>query len=62
MYRELGTNAARHAKGLASHAVQNPYLEEAITARYHARTVALVSVERTLCDPARAPEEVEVRR
>ena len=62
MYRELGANAARHAKGLAPHAVRNPYLEEAITARHHARTVALVSVERSLCEPGRAPEELEVRR
>ena len=62
MYRELGANAARHAKGLAPVAVRNPYLEEAITARYHAHTVALVSIERSMCDPQRGPQEVEVAR
>jgi propanediol dehydratase large subunit len=62
MYRALGTNAARHAKGLTPVAVRNPYLDEAITARYHARTVALVSVERLACDPTRPPEEVEIER
>jgi propanediol dehydratase large subunit len=62
MYRELGTNAARHAKGLAPNAVLNPYLDVAITARYHARTVALVSIERAQCEPTRSPDEVEIQR
>jgi propanediol dehydratase large subunit len=60
MYRAMGLNAGRHAKGLPSRPVQNPYLEEAITARYHALTVALVSIERAASDPRREPENVEV--
>ena len=45
-YRRIGHNAGRHAKGMATVPARNPYTDEAITARYHARTVAMVAVER----------------
>ncbi len=60
MYRTLGRNAGRHAKGLTPTPSRNPYTEEAITARYHAATVALVAIERTKCRPGAAPLELEV--
>ena len=31
--------------------VQNPYTDEAIGARYHARAVAMTAVERDACEP-----------
>ena len=61
MYRKLGLNAARHAKGLAPAAVFVPGTEEAITARYHARTVALVAVERERCVPFAPALDLEVQ-
>jgi propanediol dehydratase large subunit len=59
-YREMGVNAARHAKRLSPAAVFVPGTEEAITARYHARTVALVAVERDRSVPGAVPVDVEV--
>lgn len=61
MYRLLGQNAGRHAKGVRPVPVRNPYTEEAIEARYHSRTVAMVSIERSACSGEGALElEVEV--
>ena len=45
-YRHIGRNAARHARKVATVPARNPYTDEAITARYHARTVAMVAIER----------------
>jgi propanediol dehydratase large subunit len=59
LYRKLGVNAGRHAKGLSPDAVFIPGTEEAITARYHARTVALVAIEREQCRPGAAPVDLE---
>jgi propanediol dehydratase large subunit len=60
MYRALGTNAGRHAKGLRPVPVRNPYTEQAIEARYHAEVVAMVSVERDECMPGLRPVNLEV--
>jgi len=35
LYRLLGANAARHAKGATPDPARNPYTDEAIEARYH---------------------------
>jgi propanediol dehydratase large subunit len=51
MYRQLGQNAARHAKGMTPIPVQNPYTDEAIGSRYHSRAVAMTAVERETCEP-----------
>lgn len=59
LYRRLGVNAGRHAKGLAPDAVFIPGTEEAITARYHAKTVALVAVERAACRPEAPTVDLE---
>ena len=60
MYRALGRNAGRHAKGLRPVPVRNPYTEEAIEARYHAGTVAMVAIERDECVPDAKPTDLEV--
>jgi propanediol dehydratase large subunit len=52
MYRTLGINAGRHAKGVVTVPAKNPYTEEAITARYHTRALALVAIERERAEPA----------
>jgi len=62
MYRALGANAGRHAKGLRPVPVRNPYTVHAIEARYHATVVALVSIERDACVPDAAPVDVQVVR
>ena len=62
MYRALGTNAGRHAKGLRPVPVRNPYTEQAIEARYHAQVVAMVAVEREACGPDEPPVDLEVAR
>ena len=36
--------------------------DESISARYHARAVALVALEREACEPGLAPIDVEVTR
>ncbi|MET0993748.1 MAG: propanediol/glycerol family dehydratase large subunit [Mycobacterium sp.] len=46
MYRLIGINAGRHAKGITPAPMRNAYTEEAITARYHTKVVAMVAVER----------------
>ncbi|HTY72919.1 MAG TPA: propanediol/glycerol family dehydratase large subunit [Actinomycetes bacterium] len=62
LYRLLGVNAGRHAKGSTPEPARNPYTDEAIEARYHTRVVALVGIERACCDPHEPPEELAVDR
>ncbi|KMO73565.1 propanediol dehydratase [Mycolicibacterium chubuense] len=59
-YRELGKNAARHAKGMAPVPIFTGGTDESISARYHARAVALVALERAACEPGEAPVTVKV--
>ncbi|MBV5242021.1 propanediol/glycerol family dehydratase large subunit [Mycolicibacterium sp. PAM1] len=61
MYRELGKNAARHAKGMAPVPIFTGGTDESISARYHARAVALVALEREACEPGRSPVTVKVQ-
>lgn len=61
-YRELGRNAARHAKGMAPVPILTGGTDESISARYHARAVALVALERDASEPGAAPLTVEVTR
>jgi propanediol dehydratase large subunit len=58
MYRRLGANAGRHAKGATPVPVRNPYTDEAIEARYHTSVIALIALERDCADPAAAPEDL----
>ena len=60
LYRQLGRNAAEHALGGRPIPVQNPYTDEAITARYHARVVTLMRVERAAAVEGAPPVELEV--
>lgn len=46
MYRLIGINAGRHAKGTTPAPMRNAYSDEAITARYHTRVVSMVAIER----------------
>src|SRR6516165_2215365 len=46
LYRLLGANAARHAKGGTPDPARNPYTDEAIEARYHTKVIALMALER----------------
>ncbi|MGE2834686.1 propanediol/glycerol family dehydratase large subunit [Mycobacterium sp. SMC-4] len=46
MYRLIGINAGRHAKGTTPAPMRNAYSDEAITARYHTKVVSMVAVER----------------
>jgi propanediol dehydratase large subunit len=62
MYRDLGRNAARHAKGMAPAPIFTGGTDESISARYHAHAVALVALEREACQPGEAPVTVEVKR
>lgn len=62
MYRDLGRNAARHAKGMAPLPILSGGTDESISARYHARAVALVALERQACEPGQAPITVEAQR
>lgn len=62
LYRRLGVNAARHAKGSTPEPTRNPYSDEAIEARYHTKVVSLVAIERSCVEPGRAPEELEIAR
>ncbi|WP_301122735.1 propanediol/glycerol family dehydratase large subunit [Mycolicibacterium fortuitum] len=61
-YRDLGRNAARHAKGMAPVPILTGGTDESISARYHARAVALVALEREASEPGQSPVTVEVRR
>jgi propanediol dehydratase large subunit len=58
LYRLLGANAARHAKGGTPDPVRNPYNDEAIEARYHTTVIALMALERAWVKPGAAPEEL----
>ncbi len=62
LYRILGTNAGRHAKGATPVPARNPYTDEAIEARYHTSVIALVALEREHVSRGVAPEELEVVR
>ena len=46
MYRIIGINAGRHAKGATPSPMRNAYTDEAITARYHTKVVSMVAIER----------------
>ncbi len=61
LYRLMGINAGRHAKGATPEPMRNPYSDEAIEARYHTRVVGLVAIERE-CSSDTAPEAMEVTR
>ena len=58
LYRGLGRNAARYAKGLAPEPLLLPESSEPLGPRYHARVVQLVAIERRLTRDA-APVELE---
>ncbi len=60
LYRELGVNAGRHAKGQRPAPVRNPYTDQAIEARYHAEVVALIAIERGESVPGAPPVDLEV--
>ena len=59
LYRLLGINAGRHAKGATPEPSRNPYSDEAIEARYHTRVVGLVAIERDEMRPDE-PELMEI--
>jgi propanediol dehydratase large subunit len=59
LYRLLGSNAGRHAKGATPEPARNPYSDEAIEARYHTKVVSLVAIERT-CSSTTPPEQLEL--
>jgi len=58
LYRLLGANAARHAKGGTPDPARNPYTDEAIEARYHTTVIALMALERAWVKPGAPPEEL----
>ena len=58
LYRGLGRNAARYAKGLAPEPLLLPESSEPLGPRYHARVVQLVAIERRLVHDA-PPVELE---
>lgn len=60
LYRQLGVNAARHAKGSTPEPTRNPYSDEAIEARYHTKVVSLVAIERSCVDGSLPPEDLEI--
>jgi propanediol dehydratase large subunit len=60
LYRLLGTNAGRHAKGATPVPARNPYTDEAIEARYHTSVISLVALERACVDRALGIEDIEV--
>ncbi len=62
MYRELGANAARYARGEQPAPVRNPYTDWAIEARFHAEVVALVAIERGETAPGAPAVDLEVER
>lgn len=59
MYRTIGLNAGGYVKNMAPRPIRNPYTEEAITARYHAATVALVAIERAASEQHAKPTTIE---
>ncbi len=60
LYRLLGANAARHAKGATPDPARNPYSDEAIEARYHTTVIALMELERARVVPGAAPVELSL--
>ena len=60
LYRMMGINAGRHAKGATPEPVRNPYSDEAIEARYHTKVVSLVAIERG-CVNNTGPELMELK-
>jgi propanediol dehydratase large subunit len=58
LYRALGRNAARYAKGTEAEPLLLPESSEPLGPRYHARVVAMVAVERRHSQPA-DPVELE---
>jgi propanediol dehydratase large subunit len=58
LYRRLGQNAARYAKGLAPEPLLLPESSEPLGPRYHARVVQLVAIERRLAD-SKGPIELK---
>jgi propanediol dehydratase large subunit len=60
LYRLLGGNAGRHAKGATPVPARNPYTDEAIEARYHTSVIALVALERACVDRTLGHEVLEV--
>jgi propanediol dehydratase large subunit len=60
LYRLLGGNAGRHAKGATPVPARNPYTDEAIEARYHTSVIALVALERACVDRTLGNEVLEV--
>ena len=61
LYRLMGINAGRYAKGMTPEPVRNPYCDEAIEARYHTKVVSLVAIERACCN-GDAAQLLEVAR
>jgi hypothetical protein len=61
LYRQLGINAGRHAKGSTPEPARNPYSDEAIEARYHTKVVSLVAIERECADASLSPEHLVLR-
>jgi propanediol dehydratase large subunit len=60
-YREIGRNAALHARGEDPEPVHVAFTGEALGARYHVRTALLYAIDAGLAEPDRAPEDLEVR-
>src|SRR3954449_1409661 len=60
LYRLLGSNAGRHAKGATPVPARNPYTDEAIEARYHTSVVALVALERSCVDRSLGNQALDV--
>ena len=58
LYRLLGANAARHAKGGTPDPARNPYSDEAIEARYHTTVIALMALERAWVRPGAPAQEL----
>ena len=58
LYRLLGANAARHAKGGTPDPARNPYSDEAIEARYHTTVIALMALERAWVRPDAPAQEL----
>ncbi len=58
LYRGLGRNAARYAKGVAPEPLLLPESSEPLGPKHHARVVQLVAIERG-CTRAEEPVEVE---
>ena len=61
LYRLLGANAARHAKGATPDPARNPYTDEAIEARYHTTVIALMALERAWVRAGSPAEELSMK-